>query len=301
MSKKKAQRQARVIAIGNQKGGVGKSTLAVHLSAALGEAGHQCLIWDLDMNRGATLQLGIPKEMPILGSYEVLTGAEDPLEVVVHNGDLENIELPVNVSLIPARRNLEEIDVILSSKYKFGNPKDILRPLVDSIRSEYDYIFLDTAPNLTIPTIAAYKAADYFLLSAIPEPLAIEGLNDALQDIATVRQQGNPSLRLIGVALSAIKGRSTRLQRELVSYVQATFDSAPDPLLRSYKTHIGETTYVCDSQKQGKTMLQAYPDHKVTQQYRELAGEIASRLDEVSTTGDNLLAVRRNQKEAVNG
>jgi chromosome partitioning protein len=301
MSKKKAQRQARVIAIGNQKGGVGKSTLAVHLSAALGEAGHQCLIWDLDMNRGATLQLGIPKEMPILGSYEVLTGAEDPLEVVVHNGDLENIELPVNVSLIPARRNLEEIDVVLSSKYKFGNPKDILRPLVDSIRSEYDYIFLDTAPNLTIPTIAAYKAADYFLLSAIPEPLAIEGLNDALQDIATVRQQGNPSLRLIGVALSAIKGRSTRLQRELVSYVQATFDSAPDPLLRSYKTHIGETTYVCDSQKQGKTMLQVYPDHKVTQQYRELAGEIASRLDEVSTTGDNLLAVRRNQKEAVNG
>jgi nitrogenase subunit NifH len=91
------------------------------------------------------------------------------------------------------------------------------------------------------------------------------------------------------------------LQRELVSYVQGTFDSAPDPLLRSYKTHIGETTYVCDSQKQGKTMLQAYPDHKVTQQYRELAGEIASRLDEVSTTGDNLLAVRRNQKEAVNG
>ncbi len=191
--------RARVIAVGNQKGGVGKSTLSVHLAAALGEFGRKCLLWDLDMNRGATLQLGLPAEMPILGSLEILTGAEDPLEVVVRQGDIEGIDLPQNVHLIPARRNLEGIDAVLSAKYKFGNPKDILRPLVESIRGEYDYVFLDTAPNLTIPTVAAYKAADYFLLSAIPEPLAVEGLNDALAGdigLAGVEQVvcGAPSL-----------------------------------------------------------------------------------------------------------
>jgi chromosome partitioning protein len=172
--------------------------------------GRHSLIWDLDMNRGASVQLGIPKEMPVLGSYEVLLGEEDPVEVVISTGDIEGLELPPNVSLIAARRNLENIDMVLNSKHVFGNPKDVLRSLVDQLRGDYDYIFLDTAPNLTIPTVAAYKAADYFLLSAIPEPLAIEGLSAALEDIATVKKQGNPSLRLIGVVLSAIKGRSTR-------------------------------------------------------------------------------------------
>jgi chromosome partitioning protein len=288
------------VAIGNQKGGVGKSTLTVHLSAALGEMGYQCLIWDLDMNRGASLQLGIPKEMPVLGSYEVLSGAEDPVEVIVRNGDFEDIEFPENVCLIPARRNLEEIDAVLSSKYKFGNPKDILRPLIDSLRPSFDYIFLDTAPNLTIPTVAAYKAATYFLLSAIPEPLAIEGLSDALQDIATVREQGNPDLRLIGVVISAIEGRTTRLQRELISYVEETFDRSSDPLMQSYITRISKTTYVCDSQKSGKTMLQAYPDHKVAQQYRELALEIDSRLN----TSENVKSeryVKSKGRKVVNG
>jgi len=293
--------KARVIAIGNQKGGVGKSTLSVHLAAGLGERGRKCLVWDLDMNRGATLQLGLPAEMPILGSYEVLTGAEDPSEVVVHPGDIEGIELPQNVCLIPARRNLEGIDAVLSSKYKFGNPKDILRPLVDGLRPDYDYIFLDTAPNLTIPTVAAYKAANYFLLSAIPEPLAVEGLNDALADIAAVRQQGNPSLRLIGVVLSAIKGRSTRIQRELIAYVQETFDRGSDPFIRSYKSQIAETTYICEGQKLGKTMFQLYPTHKVTDQFRQLAREVESRLDILEGITVQLVEEPQREEEVANG
>ena len=301
MEGSKSQHRARVIAVGNQKGGVGKSTLSVHLAAALGELGRQCLLWDLDMNRGATLQLGLPAEMPILGSYEILTGEEDPSEVVVRQGDIEGLDLPKNVSLIPARRNLEGIDAVLSVKYKFGNPKDILRPLVESLRGDYDYIFLDTAPNLTIPTVAAYKAADYFLLSAIPEPLAVGGLNDALADIATVRQQGNPTLRLIGVVLSAIKGRSTRLQRELIGYVQDTFDHASDPYIRSYKAQIAETTYICESQKQGKTMFQLYPTHKVTEQFRELGREIEARLNGVEgiATEATVTAIEPHTAEAI--
>ena len=272
-------RLGRVVAVGNQKGGVGKTTTTVHLAAALGERGRKCLIWDLDMNCGSTRHFGIPAEMPILGCAEVLTGAEEPLDVIVSNGEIEGIELPENIHLLPARRNLESIDATLTVRYKFGNPKDILRPIIDSLRPHFDYIFLDTAPNLTIPTVAAYKAADYFLLTAIPEPFAVDGLRDALDDIITVRTQGNSSLRLVGVVMSAIKGRNTRVQRELLNYIEKTFDHGSDQFIRSYRASISETTYVCDVQKLGRTMFQDYPTHKVTEQYRELAREFEARLD----------------------
>lgn len=302
MSEITGRHNARIIAIGNQKGGVGKSTLTVHLAAGLGELGRKCLIWDLDMNRGASVQLGVPKEAALLGSYEVLVGEEDAADVVISNGDVDGIEFPDNVSLISARRNLEDIDIVLYSKNKFGNPRDVLRRLVDDLRSEYDYIFLDTAPNLTIPTVAAYKAADYFLLSAIPEPLSVEGLGEALADITTVKQEGgNPSLRLIGVVLSAIKGRTTRLQRELIGYVEEYFDQAPDIAARSYNTRISETTYICESQKLGKTMFQVYPDHKVTKQYAELVRELEFRIHGIETDEKEELVGSRINGEVNNG
>src|SRR5215813_6049835 len=125
MTEESTPRRARVIAVGNQKGGVGKTTVSVHLATALAERGHKCLIWDLDMNCGATRHFGIPADMPVLGTFEVLEG----------------------------------IDAVLAAqdKYKFDNPKDILRPLAQELRSVYDYIFFDTAPNLTTLTMAAYK------------------------------------------------------------------------------------------------------------------------------------------------
>jgi cellulose biosynthesis protein BcsQ len=129
----------------------------------------------------------------------------------------------------------------------------------------------------------------------------MEGLSDALQDIATVREQGNPSLRLIGVVLSAIKGRKTRLQRELINYVQTTFDNSNDQFIKSYKSYIGETTYICESQKRGKTMFQLYPDHKVTQQYRDLAQELEERIDSIEAERQPSSVKAYDEKEVVNG
>jgi chromosome partitioning protein len=254
------------------------------------------------MNCGSTRHFGIPADMPVLGTFEVLKGDEDPLEVIVTKGDIEGIDLPENVDLIPARRNLEGIDAILAAhdKYKFDNPKDILRPIITELRPVYDYIFLDTAPNLTTPTRAAYKAADYFLLSAFPESFAIDGLRAALEDIATVRRQGNPALRLIGIILSAVDGRTSRLKRELLTYVQETFDKG-DPLMQSYKTTITRTTYISGSQKIGKTMFQTYPTHRVTEQYRALAREVEERLDTIARDKPSPPARSGCVKEVANG
>ena len=161
--------KTRIIAVGNQKGGVAKTTNAVHIATALGELGRQSLIWDLDMNHGATRHFGIAADA-YLGSYEVLIGAETPENVIMDGSDQE-IEMPKGVHLLPANRKLEQIDDTLASKDKFIIRHHVLIEPLKDLRGKYDYIFLDTAPNATTPTIAAYCAAEWFLLTAYSRPV----------------------------------------------------------------------------------------------------------------------------------
>jgi len=281
----------KVIAVGNQKGGVGKTSNTVHLATALGELGRLCLVWDLDVNCGSTQHFGIPDNMAILGTYEVLMGGEEPDEVIVRQGDLETVELPPNVHLLPARRNLEFIDQALVGKYgRFSDLNSVLKKPLTLLRGSYDYIFLDTAPNLTTPTIAAYKSADFFLLSAMPETFAVQGLNNALKDIQSVREHGgNPNLTLLGVVLSNVDGRLTRLARELLSYVEDTFAQTP-PWMRKYETTISRTTIIPAAQKIGKTIFQTEPHHKVTEQFRALAREFENRMKLLDSQSATVLA-----------
>jgi chromosome partitioning protein len=268
--------KTRIIAIGNQKGGVAKTTNAVHVATALGEIGRRCLIWDLDMNHGATLHFGIPSE-GFLGTFEVLIGEEQPEDIIITNDD-EDVELPKNVHLIAARRNLEKIDQALVAKNKFLITQDVLIKPLKGLKGRYDYIFLDTAPNATTPTIAAYKAAEWFILSAMPDPFAIAGLNDALADIQDAQRHGNPHLRLLGVILSGVDKR-TRLANTLNGYVDKIF--APDGRMSAkFRTTVSRSTVVPQAQKLGKTLFQTHPMHMVTEQYREIAHEIEERLTE---------------------
>ena len=276
MEQDHVERDTRVIAIGNQKGGVAKTTNAVHIATALGEIGRRCLIWDLDMNHGATLHFGIPSE-GFLGTFEVLIGEEQPEDVIITNDD-EDVELPENVHLIAARRNLEQIDQALVAKNKFLITQDVLIKPLDSLRGQYDYIFLDTAPNATTPTIAAYKAAEWFILSAMPDPFAIAGLNDALADIQDAQHHGNTKLRLLGMILSGVDKR-TRLANTLSEYVEQIF--SPDGRRSAkFRTTVSRSTVIPQTQRLGKTLFQTHPTHAVTEQYRALAREIEERLTE---------------------
>lgn len=270
-----------VIAVGNQKGGVAKTTNAVHMAAALGELGRRCLIIDLDTNQGATRTLGITSEA-FLGSYEMLIGEEQAEDVIITNDD-EGVELPPNVDLISARRNLENVDKALLQTNKFVITQDVLIEPLRSLEGKYDYIFLDTAPNANTPTIAAYKAAKWFILSAFPDPLAISGLTDALGDIHAAQRHGNPELRILGVVLSGIDGRKTRLATSLISYVEEKFSVAGGPSAK-FRTTVSRSTVVPEAQKLGKTVFQTDPTHKVAQQYRELAREIEERTGRLPAT-----------------
>src|SRR4030095_4258928 len=126
-----------VIAVGNQKGGVGKTTNAVHVAAALGERGYRCLVIDLDPSAGATKHLGVPLQS-FAGTLELLTTEETPQSLAIHE------KMPTGVHLIPSRTQLAELDSHLS---KFIDKTRVLERPLELARQDYDFIWLDTPPN----------------------------------------------------------------------------------------------------------------------------------------------------------
>ncbi|MFN0133117.1 MAG: ParA family protein [Phycisphaerales bacterium] len=201
---------ATVIAIGNQKGGVGKTTNCVHLAAALGSTGDRCLVIDLDPAAGATKHLGVQQDS-YAGSLELLTTDESPENFVITAG------MPDGVHLIPSRTQLAEIETLLS---KFADRTRLFEPVLPQLRATYDYILLDTGPSAGFATtVAAYCAAEWFLLSAFPHPLSMGGLTEAFRDIGDVRRHRNPNLEILGVIFTNVDRRARRLRARLETVV----------------------------------------------------------------------------------
>lgn len=254
-----------VVGVGNQKGGVGKTTTTVHVAAALGELGYKVLCIDADPAAGTTKHLGIP-EKSFAGTFELITRVDsDPASLAVEDG------MPKNVSVIPSRTELSEVETYVS---KFVDTKDLFRQPLDKARALYDVILIDTPPSARFPTtVSTYVAADWFLLSAFPHALAIYGLNEALADIADVRAQRNPELEILGVVITGVDGR-TKGWREIDGLIK---DNMPG---RAFNTLISRAEVVVKASEKGKTVFQMrqFQNHKVVEQYRELTREIEWRI-----------------------
>lgn len=264
-----------VIAVGNQKGGVGKTTTAVHVAAGLANRGHRTLLWDLDPSAGATKHLGLaPDAYP--GTLELLLGDIKADEACVGSANLD-VALTDNLSIIPSKRRLEAIDSELGARCRFFNPLDVLAEPTAHFRKSFDIIVLDTPPSTVLsPSLSAYASSDWFLLAAMPDPLSVTGLADAARDIDAARSSANRSLRLLGVVLNAVDNR-TRLCRELTSYVDECFASPTGDTHRLTPT-ISRSTVVPTAQKLGRTVLDAFPRHPVAEQFASLAESIEDRL-----------------------
>lgn len=260
-----AERLGILIAIGNQKGGVGKTTVCVNLAAALGLGGYRCLILDLDPAAGATKHLGVPVNS-FAGTLELLT-TDESLEALAISE-----RMPTNVELVPSRPQLSELDLLLS---RFVDRTRILDRCIERARKLYDFILLDTPPSAAdITTVAAYSTAEWFLLSAFPHPLSLGGLSEALKDIADVRRHRNHQLEVLGVVFSNVDGRATRLRDQLETAVR---DALPG---RHFDTYISQAVIIPELSGKGRTLFQmpGYPRIPAAQQYLRLAAEVEHRV-----------------------
>lgn len=252
--------QTKVMAIINQKGGVGKSTTAINLSAALGELGKQVLLVDLDPQGNSSSGLGIEKSQVHNCVYDVL----------LNDVAIEDVIIPdvgEGLDLVPATINLAGAEVELVSEMARENR---LKDAVGSLRGKYDYVFIDCPPSLGLLTVNALVAADKLLIPIQCEFYALEGVTKLLDSMKRVKTRLNPTLDIFGVLLTMYDGRTT-LSRQVVEEVRSYFGKTV------FATLIPRTVKLSEAPSFGQPITQYDPSGKGAQSYMNLAKEVVQR------------------------
>lgn len=251
----------KIIAIANQKGGVGKTTTAVNLSAALAERGRKVLLIDVDSQANATQTLGI--DVAEGGSiYHALIG----------ECRLQDLIIPANrrnLSIIPADMDLAGVEVELTRN---GTHLTCMRDAMKGLRESgfYDYVFLDTPPSLGVLMTASLCACDEVLTPMQCEYLSMDGLSRILYVMEQIRESGaNPDLVHEGVVMTMYG--NTNLANSVIAEVRANL---PDKI---YKTVVPRSVRVSEAPSFGKTVLEHYGSGRPAQAYREIAKEFIAR------------------------
>lgn len=248
---------ARIIAVVNQKGGVGKTTTTVNLTAALHATGKQVLLCDFDPQANATSGMGVDKNTVSPNIYDVLINGAEPQKAVVSTkyGDV----LPSNKALAGA--GIEMIGI--------ANREKLLRDALHMLGSRYDYILIDCPPSLELLTVNALCAADSLLVPVQCEYYALEGLSDLLATVRLVKRKLNPSLALEGVLLTMFDSR-TNLSLQVAEEVKRHFPG------QVYATVIPRNVRLSEAPSHGKPVSAYDPCSRGTEAYAALAQEMAA-------------------------
>lgn len=252
--------QTKIIAIINQKGGVGKSTTAVNLSAALGELGRQVLLVDLDPQGNASSGLGIEKNLVNNCVYDVLIN-----DVPVEQAIIPDVCSGLDV--LPATINLAGAEVELVTEMARENR---LKDALGRLRGRYDYVFIDCPPSLGLLTVNALVAADKLLIPIQCEFYALEGVTKLLDSMKRVKTRLNPSLDIFGVLLTMYDGRTT-LSKQVAEEVRSYFG----PLV--FNSMIPRTVKLSEAPSFGLPITQYDPTGKGSQSYVDLSKEVIAR------------------------
>ena len=252
--------ETKIIAIINQKGGVGKTTTAVNLSAALGELGKQVLLVDLDPQGNSTSGLGIEKNELSGCVYNVLLEERSIEEVIIP-------DVCEGLDLAPATINLAGAEVELVSEMARENR---LKEAIGAMRGRYDYIFIDCPPSLGLLTVNSLVAADKLIIPIQTEFYALEGVTKLLESMKRVKNRLNTSLDIFGILLTMYDGRTT-LSRQVAAEVRNYFGR------QVFETIIPRTVKLSEAPSYGIPISQYDPVGKGAMAYKELAKEVVQR------------------------
>ena len=246
-----------IIAIANQKGGVGKTTTAINLSASLAETGKRVLVVDMDPQGNTTAGLGIEKTELENTIYDMMIDECDPRDAVI-NTNYENLDvIPSNIDLSGAEIELLEVD----------GKEFILRKCIDSIKKGYDYIIIDCPPALSVLTINALTTADSVLVPIQCEYYALEGLSLLIHTIDLVKERLNPNLNIDGVVFTMFDSR-TNLSNQVVENVKENLSN------RVYETVIPRNVRLAEAPSFGMPITEYDTKSAGAESYRKLALEV---------------------------
>lgn len=250
----------RVIAIANQKGGVGKTTTAINLSSCLAEKGQKVLAVDMDPQGNMTSGLGVDKNNVENTVYDLIIGESSINEVIVRDV-LENLDIiPTSIDLSGAEIELLDVD---EKEY-------IIRNAIANIKEDYDYIVIDCPPSLSMLTINAMTTADSVLVPIQCEYYALEGLSQLIHTVELVRDRLNPQLTIEGVVFTMYDAR-TNLSLQVVENVKDNLDQT------IYKTIIPRNIRLAEAPSYGMPINKYDPKSAGADSYMRLADEVMEK------------------------